>query len=167
MRPALAAAFALALAACGFQLRGTASLPYETLYLPGATSGIALDLKRSIQSGTGTRVVDDPKAAQAQLQFTEEARVKEILSLSSAGRVREFRLVYRVGFRVTDGKGGEFLPLSTVALNRDVTYDDTVVLAKEAEEQLLFREMQADMVQQILRRIAAARKPPAADATSR
>ena len=167
MRSALAAAVALALAACGFQLRGTASLPFETLYLPGATSGIALDLKRSIQSGTATRVVDDPKSAQAQLQFTEEARVKEILSLTAAGRVREFRLVYRVGFRVTDGKGGEFLPLSTVALTRDVTYDDTVVLAKEAEEQLLFREMQADMVQQLLRRIPAAKKPPAADATSR
>ena len=163
MRTALAAAFALALAACGFQLRGTASLPFETLYLPSATSGIALDLKRSIQSGTATRVVDDPKSAQAQLQFTEEARVKEILSLSSAGRVREFRLVYRVGFRVTDGKGGEFLPLSTVALIRDVTYDDTVVLAKEAEEQLLFREMQSDMVQQILRRIAAVQAAPAAN----
>jgi len=166
LRPALAAALALALAACGFHLRGTASLPFETLYLPSASAGIALDLKRSIQSGTATRVVDDPKAAQAHLQFTEEARVKEILSLSSAGRVREFRLVYRVGFRVTDGKGGDYLPLSTVALNRDVTYDDTVVLAKEAEEQLLFREMQSDMVQQILRRIAAAKKPPA-DATTR
>jgi LPS-assembly lipoprotein len=166
LRPALAAAFALALAACGFQLRGTASLPFETLYVPGATGGIALDLKRSIQSGTATRVVDEAAAAQAQLQFTEETRAKEILSLSSAGRVREFRLVYRVGFRVTDGKGGDFLPLSTVALTRDVTFDDTVVLAKETEEQLLFREMQADMVQQILRRIAAAKKP-AADATAR
>lgn len=166
MRLALAAAFALALAACGFQLRGTASLPFETLYVPGATGGIALDLKRSIQSGTATRVVDAAAGAQAQLQFTEETRSKEILSLSSAGRVREFRLVYRVGFRVTDGKGADFLPLSTVVLTRDVTYDDTVVLAKETEEQLLFREMQADMVQQILRRIAAAKKP-AADAPAR
>jgi LPS-assembly lipoprotein len=161
-----AALLALALAACGFQLRGTASLPFETLYVPDASGGIALDLKRNIQSGTATRVVDDAKSAQAQLQFIEESRQKEILSLSSAGRVREFRLVYRVGFRVSDGKGGEFLPASTVALSRDVTYDDTVVLAKEAEEQLLFREMQADMVQQIMRRIASARKP-AADAAAR
>jgi len=167
LRPALAAALALALAACGFQLRGTASLPFETLYLPGATSGIALDLKRSIQSGTATRVVDDAANAQAQLLFSEETRAKEILSLTAAGRVREFRLVYRVGFRITDGKGGDFLASSTVALTRDVTYDDTVVLAKEAEEQLLFREMQADMVQQILRRIAAAKKPAAPDATAR
>ena len=166
MKNALACLSCLLLAACGFQLRGTASLPFETLYVPNATGGIALDLKRSIQSGSGTRVLDDPQGAQAQLQFTEETRLKEILSLSSAGRVREFRLVYRVGFRVSDGKGGDFLPASMVALTRDVTYDDTVVLAKETEEQLLFREMQADMVQQIMRRIAAARKP-AADAPAR
>lgn len=156
----------LLLAACGFQLRGSASLPFETLYLPNASGGIALDLKRTIQSGTATRVVDDAKGAQALLQFTEETRFKEILSLSGGGRVREFRLVYRVGFRVSDGKGGDFLPPNTVALSRDVTYDDADVLAKETEEQLLFREMQTDMVQQIMRRIAGARQP-AADATAR
>jgi len=159
----LAACLGFALGGCGFQLRGAATLPFDTLYVPDAASGIALDLKRNIQSGTRTRVVDDPAAAQARLQFTQETRAKEILSLSAAGRVREFRLVYRVGFRVADGKGGDYLPASTVTLTRDVTYDDTVVLAKEAEELLLFRDMQADMVQQIMRRLSAARRPGAAD----
>jgi len=145
------------LAACGFQLRGATDLPYETLYMPNATSGIALELKRHLQSGSGTRVVDDPKAAQALLQFTEETRAKDILALNTAGRVREYRLLYRVSFRVADGKGGEFLPSNTITLARDITYDDTVALAKETEEQLLFRDMQADMVQQILRRLTSAR----------
>jgi len=155
--------FALLLAACGFHLRGSVSLPFDTLYLPNASSGIALDLKRHIQSGTGTRVVDSPQDAQARLQFTEETRGKEILSLTSAGRVREYRLHYRVGFRVDDGKGATFVPPSTVALRRDVTYDDSVALAKESEEERLFRDMQSDMVQQILRRLAAAQSPPAAN----
>jgi LPS-assembly lipoprotein len=163
LRLPLALAAACLIAACGFQLRGAAALPFETLYVPGATAGIALDLKRNIQSGTGTRVVDDPKAAAAQLQFTEETRAKEILSLSSAGRVREFRLIYRVRFRVGDAEGGEFLPPTTVVLTRSVSYDDAVALAKEAEEQLLFREMQNDMVQQIMRRLATARRPQAAN----
>jgi LPS-assembly lipoprotein len=163
LRLPLALAAVALLAACGFQLRGTAGLPFETLYLPGATGGIALDLKRNIQAGSATRVVDDPKAAEAQLQFSEETRSKEILALSSAGRVREFRLVYRVRFSVGDGKGGEFLAPSTVTLTRDVTYDDAVALAKETEELLLYRDMQADMVQQIMRRLAAARRPEAAD----
>ena len=128
--------------------------------MPGATAGIALDLKRNIENGTRARVVDDPKSAQALLQVTEEARSREILSLTSAGRVREFQLRYRVGFRVHDGKGGEFVPASVIQLTRDLTYSDAEILAKEQEEQLLFRDMQSDMVQQILRRLAAA-KPPA------
>jgi LPS-assembly lipoprotein len=162
LRLALAAALSF-LAACGFQLRGAADMPFDTLFVPGATGGIALELKRNIQSGSSTRVVDDPKAAKAQLLFSEETRTKEILALSSAGRVREYRLVYRVGFRVGDGKGGDFVPPSTVTLTRDVTYDDAVALAKETEEQQLYRDMQADMVQQIMRRIATARPPGTAD----
>jgi len=158
-----ASAFLLSftLAACGFQLRGTASLPFETIYVPNATSGIALDLKRNIRSGTGTRVLDEAKGAEAQLQFSEESRQKEILSLTAAGRVSEYRLIYRVRFRVSDGKGIDFLPPSTVTLTRDMTFEDSQVLAKEGEEQLLFRDMQLDMVQQIMRRIATARKPKA------
>ena len=150
----------MTLAGCGFRLRGTADVPFETILGPGATAGIALDLKRNIEAGTRARVVDDPKAAQALLQVTEEARSREILSLTSAGRVREFQLRYRVGFRVHDGKGGEFVPASVIQLTRDMTYSDAEILAKEQEEQLLFRDMRTDMVQQILRRLASA-KPPA------
>jgi LPS-assembly lipoprotein len=146
-------------AACGFRLRGTADVPFETLYVPNPTSGIALDLKRNLEAGTRARVVTDPKSADALLQFTEEARQKEILSLTGTGRVREFTLRYRVGFRVHDGKGNDFVPPSTIVLSRDVTFNDAEILAKEAEEQLLFRDMQSDMVQQIIRRLAAAKRP--------
>jgi LPS-assembly lipoprotein len=153
------AALCVALAACGFHLRGTADLPFETLYLPGATGGIALDLKRNIQAGTRVKVVDDAKKADAVMQFSEESRTKEILSLTGTGRVREFQLRYRVGFRVHDGKGGDYVPQSTIQLSRDIGFNDSEVLAREAEEGLLYRDMQTDMVQQIMRRLAAAQKP--------
>lgn len=149
----------IVLAGCGFRLRGTAAVPFETLYIPNAVSGIALDLKRSIEAATDAEVVDQPKNAQAILQFTQEAREREILSLTAAGRVREYRLRYRVGFRLHDGKGNEYVPQNNLELTRDVSFNDAQVLAKEAEEELLFRDMQNDMVQQILRRLAAARKP--------
>ena len=148
--------FALLLAGCGFQLRGTADLPFDTLFIPNTTGGIALDLKRNIQSGTRTAVVDDPKKAEAVLEFSEETREKHILSLAATGRVREYQLRYNVAFRVHDGKGGEFLPTSRVQLKRDVSFNDSDVLAKETEEQLLYRDMQFDMVQMVMRRIAAA-----------
>ena len=149
----------IVLAGCGFRLRGTAEVPFQTLYIPNAVSGIALDLKRSIEAATDAEVVDQPKNAQAILQFTQEAREREILSLTAAGRVREYRLRYRVGFRLHDGKGNEYVPQNNLELTRDVSFNDAQVLAKEAEEELLFRDMQNDMVQQILRRLAAARKP--------
>ena len=158
-RTVLAVALLLTLAACGFKLRGTAAVPFETIYLPGATGGIALDLKRNIQVGTNAKVVDDAAKAEAVLQFTEETKQKEVLSLTGTGKVREFQLRYRVGFRVHDNKGGEYVPQSSIQLTRDVTFNDTEILAKEQEEQILFRDMQTDMVQQILRRLAAAKKP--------
>jgi LPS-assembly lipoprotein len=134
-------------------------VPFRTLYIPGATAGIALDLKRNIQAGTDAKVVDDPKAADAILELSNERREKIILSLSGTGRVREYRLRYSVNFRVHDGKGNELVPASSVQLSRDVTYNDADILAKEAEEQLLFRDMQTDMVQQLLRRLSATQKP--------
>ena len=150
-----------AVAGCGFHLRGAADLPFSSVYVPAATSGIALDLARNIRAGTNVKLVEDAKQADAIVELTSETRGKEILSLTGAGRVREFRLRYRVGFRVHDGKGHEFVPQSTLELTRDVTFNDSQVLAKESEEQLLYRDMQSDMVQQIMRRLASAQKPKA------
>ena len=164
MRFVPALALVLVLAGCGFQMRGTADLPFETLYVPPAsTPGVVLDLRRNIASGTHTAVVDDPKKAAAVLEFSQEAREKVILSLNAAGRVSEYQLRYRVGFRVHDGKGGEFVPARTVQLTRDITFNDSDVLSKETEEQLMYQDMQRDMVQQIMRYLAAAQRPKPAE----
>ena len=156
---ALALALTLTLAACGFQLRGQTSLPFATLYVP-SSSALAVELKRNIASGTQTALVDTAEKAQAQLVILGEQREKVILSLNSAGRVREFQLRYKLAFRVVDIKGREYLPQNEIALTRDISFNDSQVLAKEAEETLLYRDMQSDMVQQILRRLGSARVTP-------
>jgi len=155
------ASAALAVAACGFQLRGQAQLPFDTLYIPGVNP-LVVELKRNVGAASKTRLVDSPEDAQAVLGFTQELREKIILSFNPQGRVSEYQLRYRVGFRVTDSKGGQvYLPTSEIQLTRDVSYSDSQVLAKEAEEALLYREMQGDMVQQIMRRLVVA-KPASA-----
>jgi len=158
VRAALLALFAAALlGGCGFHLRGQAQLPFETLYVPGTTP-LVVELKRNLAAASRTRLVDSPTEAQAMLGFTQEARDKVILSFNTAGRVQEYQLRYRVGFRVSDPKSGQvYLPTNEILLTREVTYSDAQVLAKEAEEALLYRDMQSDMVQQILRRMVAAR----------
>jgi len=157
MRRILAIALALVLCGCGFHLRGQQQLPFKTLYVPGG-SGLSLDLKRNLAAqAKSTEVVDDPKKADAVLSFTTETREKVILSFDTTGRVREYQLRYTVGFRLTDAKGLVYIPTNTIRLTRDISFNDAQVLAKEAEEAQLYRDMQSDMVQQLLRRIAAAK----------
>ena len=81
---------------------------------------------------------------------------KTILSLSSGGRVREFRLRFNFGFRVFDQTGRDLVAPAVMLIERDFPFNDNQVLAKETEEALIYRDMQSDMVQQVLRRLAAA-----------
>jgi LPS-assembly lipoprotein len=160
MRAVLAGLGLVLLAACGFQLRGHAQLPFDTLYIPG-NNPLAIELRRNVAAASKTRLVDSAETAQAVFGFTQEVREKVILTVSSAGRVSEYRLRYRVGFRVTDPKGAQvYVPTNEILLTRDMTYNDAQVIAKENEEALLYHDMQTDMVQQILRRLAAARPTP-------
>ncbi|MEO8411791.1 MAG: LPS assembly lipoprotein LptE [Propionivibrio sp.] len=165
LRFLLGTAFCAALAACGFQLRGAYSLPYDSIYLAVSEySLIGVDLKRAIRATAGTRLADSQKDAQATFLPTAEAREPIILSLSSSGRVREKRLRYRYSYRIVDAQGRDLVLPGTVELTRDLTYADSDVLAKTQEEELLWRDMENDLVQQLMRRIAAARpQPPAAE----
>jgi LPS-assembly lipoprotein len=161
-RAAVAGVIAALLAACGFHLRGQEQMPFETLYIPGNNT-LVVELKRNVAAASKTRLVDRPGDAQAVFGFTQELREKVMLSFSAAGRVSEYQLRYRVGFRVTDPKGAQvYLPTSEIQLTRDISYSDAQVLAKETEEALLYRDMQRDMVQQIMRRLVAAKPASAA-----
>ena len=165
MRSSLRSSFivlCLALVAgCGFQLRGAYSFPYESIYISGPDYALVVaSLKRAIRGSGSTRLADKPEDAQAIFLPTGEAKEPIILSLSGAGRVREKRLRYRYAYRVVDGKGRDLVLPGLVELTRDLTYADSDVLAKTQEEDLLWRDMENDLVQQLMRRLAAA-KPSA------
>ena len=148
----------LLLAGCGFQLRGAASLPFDTLYVQAPTgSQFANQFRRVVAAGSATRVGEDPKAAEATLVLVQELREKNILSLSGTGRVREFQLRYRMSYRLLDRNAVETLPVSEIVLTRDFSFNDQDTLSKESEEALLFRDMQNDAVQQLVRRLQAAK----------
>jgi LPS-assembly lipoprotein len=148
----------LLLAACGFQLRGTAPLPFDSMYVQAATaSQFAIQLKRAVRAGKSTRVAERPEEAQVILQVLNEIQEKEILSLTGGGRVSEYLLRYRVAFRLSDGKNREHIPASEIVLKRDYSFTDEQALSKETEEALLFRDMRNDAVQQLMRRLQAAK----------
>lgn len=160
IRELLVVSMLLTLSACGFQLRGQAGLPFESLYISvPAGHPIGAELKRAIRAGSSTRIVDEARDAQATLQIVSAVNEKHILSLSGGGKVREFQLRYRVSFRLADAKGMALIPVNEITLKRDFSFNDTQVLAKEAEEALLNKDMQTDAVQQVMRRLAAAKLP--------
>ncbi|MBX9904584.1 MAG: hypothetical protein K2Y31_09535 [Burkholderiales bacterium] len=148
---------------CGFQLRGAANLPFDTLYVQApVASQFAQQFRRVVAAGSATKIVDDPKSAAATLVLVQELREKSILSLSGAGRVSEFQLRYRMSYRLLDKNAMETIPVSEIVLSRDFSFNDQNTLSKESEEALLFRDMQSDAVQQLVRRLQAARLPPQA-----
>jgi len=148
----------LMLSACGFQLRGSADLPFSTLYVQAApTSQFAIQLKRAVRSGSGARIADRPEQAEVILQILNELQEKQILSLTGGGRVSEYQLRYRVSFRLTDSKNREHIPASEIVLRRDYSYSDDQALGLEYEEALLYRDMRNDAVSQLVRRLQAAK----------
>src|SRR5262245_12631990 len=149
---------AVSLSGCGFQLRGQTSLPFNTLYVQAPPlSPFALQLKRAVQSGSSTKIIERREDAEAILQILQELQEKEILSLGAGGRVREFQLRYRVQFRLTDEQNREHIPATEIVLKRDYSFNDEQVLSKESEEALLYRDMRSDAVYQMVRRLQAAK----------
>ena len=149
----------LMLSACGFRLRGSGPqpvLPFKTLFL-AVTEGsqIAVPLRRNLDAMSNIEIVADRKQADAALEVLSESRDKQVLSLNSQGRVREYTLLYRLSFRVVDKEGRQLLVPTELVIRRIQSFNESQVLAKEAEEATLYREMQSDLVQQVLRRVSA------------
>jgi LPS-assembly lipoprotein len=148
------------LGACGFQLRGSAQLPFSSLHVVGAgNTPFGQELRRALRSNN-VRLEDAPGQAEATLQVLSEIRERLILSLGGQGRVREYSLLYRLAYQVT-GKAGVITPPTEILLKRDISFNDNEALAKESEEAMLYRDMQTDAVQQLIRRLQATRIAPA------
>jgi LPS-assembly lipoprotein len=148
----------LMLSSCAFHLREQADMPFKTLYLEAEnpkTLFIA-DLRRSLEAND-VKLASAAAQADVILNIVFERPEKQILTLGGDGRVNEFRLSYKISLRAYDLKQLDWMPAEEIYLYRDFSYDDSIVLAKEAEEALLYQNMRSDMVQQIVRRLSRAK----------
>ena len=149
---------ALALGGCGFKLRGDQNYGFQTLAIAGTGSALADELRRSLGKNVQLLPPGAPlKTAQVILDIVREQRERVVVGISSTGQVRELQLRIRLVYRVRTPQGDELVPETEMLQKRDISFNETAVLAKEAEEALLYRDMQTDMVQQLLRRLAAVR----------
>jgi LPS-assembly lipoprotein len=150
----LAAVPALLAAGCGFQLRRLDEVPFASLYLDAPHGGaVAQRIRSALTASKQTRLAASAAEAEAVLVLGQETRSKTILSLSGAGRVTEYRLGLRLTYGISDKDGRTLTADEVIELNRDITYDDAQVLAKSAEEQLLYRDMEDSAARRIMRRL--------------
>ncbi len=159
-RRSLLAALPLALlSGCGFALRQAPTFAFSSIFIgAGPTSPLGNELRRNLGSLERVQVVTDvakQQDAQVILDFLTEVREKIVVGMNAAGQVREFQLRSRVKFRLRTPGGKELIPETELVQQRDISFNESAVLAKEAEESLLYRDMQTDIVQQLMRRIAA------------
>lgn len=154
----LAAAAALA-AGCGFELRRAPELRFRTIALVGfkLTSPLAAELRRNIEASATTRVIESAGQAQVVLEALTDKRERSVVASTAVGQVREIQLRTRFEFKLRAQNGRELIPATELLLSRDMTYNETLALAKEQEEASLFTAMQSDIVSQVLRRLAALR----------
>lgn len=155
----MASSTALSLAGCGFQLRKAPDFAFSTLFsgLP-ESSPLGVELRRSLESTRKVKVITDGRQindAQVILDVLGDQREKQVLSRNASGQVREFQLRLRFRFKLRTLAGKELIPETEILQQRDISFNESAVLAKEAEENLLYRDMQSDIVQQIMRRLAA------------
>lgn len=148
---------AAVLAGCGFELRRAPELHFKAIALTGfkPQSPLAADLRRNLRSVDGTQVVDAVAQAQVVLVSLTDVREKGVVSSGTAGQVLEVQLRSRFSFRLHTPGGRELIPPSEILLTRDMTYNEGIALAKEQEENLLYRAMENDIAAQVLRRLAS------------
>ena len=145
------------LGACGFKLRGAQTFAFDNIAVVAAQNGpVAAELRRTLgeklhqPSGGAT-----PSVPQVTMDMLSEQREKTVVGVNAAGQVREFQLRIRVMFRLRSAQGKELIKETEILQQRDISFNESAVLAKEFEETLLYRDMQSDIVQQIMRRLAA------------
>ena len=142
------------LSACGFQLRRARTMPFASIYLPAIGGELGTRIRQGLQD-SGVEIVRDIKQAEARLDIAVAGRDREILSLSGAGKVREYEIIQRIRFALYAADGSVRLAPVTLEARRDYTYDDALLLAQEQEEALLWQDIDADLARRVLDRLAA------------
>ena len=153
-----AATLAPLLGGCGFALRRPPPLSFERLALVGFAprSPVAEAIKRQLPETV--TVVDAPQQAQVVLESLREQRERGVVASTSFGQVRDLQVRVRFGYRLSTRAGKPLLPPTELLLFRDMSYSENIALAKELEQGELYRDMENDIAQQVLRRLQAVRE---------
>lgn len=148
------------LAGCGFALRGSSNLPFATLYVQGPeNSAFVTDLKREVLATTSTRLVNDPKHAQAVFDLLSESQTQVPMAYNADGTVALYQLRYSIRYALRTPGGQSIFPPRELTQTSNLSYSSGATLAKANESDLLYRGMRRDLVNRVMFQLAAARLP--------
>ncbi len=150
-------AAALALSSCGFHLQGRQPLPgaFSHTYIQSMDeqTDFVQDLRKAL-IGSGVKVIRTENSAGAKISVHEDELNERILSVSARNIPTEYELTYRVRFSVESG-GQTLIDKEEVSATRDITFDETQLLAKERESEILREALARDLVALVMRRMAS------------
>ena len=163
-RTLLAGSAATVLSACGFRPRGAPEFAFRSLYLGAPqASPLARELQRTLEgSGTELQVTRNPAQmlqTEAIFELLSERHERAVVAYNSSGQVRELQLRLYVRFSLIGKDGRVWIEEGEIEQTRDMTYSETLTLAKDEEEMELVRDMRQDVAQQLLRRLALVQPP--------
>ncbi|MEZ5463196.1 LPS assembly lipoprotein LptE [Dokdonella sp.] len=147
---------ALALAACGFHLREEVVLPssMQRLAIEGADalSPLGRDLRKALVRA-GAVVVEDGSGKPTVVRIGTNRFRTDVLTVGGNARANEYTLRYQVELDVVSADGASLLPRQSIELTRIFTFDATQAIGIAAEQDVLTKELQREMVQSIMRRL--------------
>ena len=157
MRSVLSVLLLAMLSACGFQLQGRQMLPSTLSVLRidavDEQSEFANALRVALGvSGGRVAGADDRNAAQVRIASDELS--ERVLSVSSRNIPTDYELTYKVEVSVSSG-GQELMAREEFSLSRVYSFDETKLLAKEREKQVLKEALARDMASVVTRRLAS------------
>ncbi|MEM8815402.1 MAG: LPS assembly lipoprotein LptE [Pseudomonadota bacterium] len=152
----LALLFSLTLAGCGFQLQGAVTVPadMQRTYVDGVDrySPFYIELSRNLDAA-GVELVDTAADATAVFSVLFDDTGQRVLSVSTRNTPTEFEVYYTIEYALVS-EDKSLLEQQDLTLTRDYTYDETLVLGKSDEEELLRRAIVDDLVRIVLRQIS-------------
>ena len=142
----------LLLAGCGFQLRGAVTVPPEMsrtfIETDDRHSLFYRELRDRLRTA-GVEIVDSPVDATATFSIASDNTNQRVLSVSARNVPTEYEVYYTVVYGVVT-RERSLLPLRSQTLTRDYTWDETRVLGKEKEEQVLREAIVDDLIRIVL-----------------
>jgi LPS-assembly lipoprotein len=157
MRRLISAMLLLALAGCGFHLKGyqQVSPVLNDLYVIGgeARGTLAGVLQRDLRS-SGVRLAGDAQSARYRLRITREQMRSRVLSVDASGKALDSELQLLAAYQLTRAAGGEPVE-GALELARQLRYSGTDELGRRNEAALLTEEMRRDLASQIIRQLQA------------